>query len=159
MILLCLLFLFSCEKKGKNLETEFSSKFRYLAEVKIGEFETKGEVFFDKEENLHFLHNDPTTLLFGMEEVFCEKKIKTYYKDLEYERDFVNTGTAIIKMLFDTIDLNDAKLNSSKNIFTKKYVGKDFSFDLTIQRDDNKKYEIKGNGWDTSFQIIFTHKA
>ena len=157
-LLICILTC-SCEKNSSPPSENFNLNTQYLASIQIENFESKGEFFFDEEKKLHLLHADPTSPLFGMEEIFDQDKIKTIFDHLEYEKTFSRHGTAILKCIFDVIQTENGKTEIENGLRVKKYSGEDFCFTLSSSKENPKAKTISGNGWNSKFNITFLPKA
>ncbi len=159
VFLLISLFICGCGKNPTSPSVKPNTETRYIASIKIEDFESKGELFYDEKSRLHLLHTDPTSPLFTMEEIFDEEKIKTNFKDLEYEKDFHCSGTGILKNLFDILISETGKKtieNGEKKVI---YCGKDYNFSLSFTDKNSSKQKIFGNGWDNTFEITFSPVA
>lgn len=154
-----LIFTCGCANKNPKPSASFDSEDRFLASVKIMDLETKGEIFFDDEKRLHFLHADPTSPLFGMEEIIDGKRIVTNFMDLEYQRDFTSSGTAILKSIFDVLENKNGKTVKENGEITEKFNGEDYSFTLSSSIENPQEKKIYGNGWDSTFEITFLPAA
>ncbi len=153
LFLLFSLSLCSCSKIKTETPRLFDDSLRYHVGIKIETFETQGEVFFDEEKKIHFLYTDPTTPLFGMEEVIGEDTIKTYYKDMEYEREYTKNGLGIIKDVLKLI--NEVQIKQIKE--SKVYISKEENYSFTLDFDEKGKEpsKISGEISDVTFEINF----
>ncbi len=159
-VLLTLLFLFcSCKKADNAPSVKIDTEKRYLVSIKIDDFEGKGEIFYDKNKNLHLLHTDPTSPLFSMEEIFGEKSVKTRFKDLEYEQDLFISGTAILKNIFDLLGSENGKKVSGKGEIKTEFADENYRFTLYSEKETTEEQKIIGSGWNSNFAIIFIPAA
>ena len=101
---LIFLICIGCESATKQLEPMlFSPGNEYAVGLKIGTFETKGTISFDENGALHFLHADPNSPLFGMEEVIENGQCTVHFQDITWESDQILPSTARLKELFECI--------------------------------------------------------
>ena len=132
----------------------------YAVGVKIGEWETRGKLFFDREGALHFLHEDPTSPLFSLEEVFQGDFILSDYQSIHYESQNKGYGTGMLWDVFDLIQRG----SPVKTVKTKEKViyeyesGKDLAFSLEADRESASPLQISGVGKDLAFSITFNQE-
>lgn len=83
--LLILPFAGCSNTKKQNGTNFFSDQTHYHVGIETENVKTRGKIFFDESGCLHLLHEDPTSPLFGMEEVFSETCRKSLFHELEFE--------------------------------------------------------------------------
>ncbi len=161
-LFLFLLFFPSCQagatpppkNESIRLENEYRIGIEYM------NFATKGMLIIQEDGSLYFKHEDPNSILNGMEEIISEDKIIVKYKGIEWESGEVETGFYEIKAVFDAItkqEPSDCKTTSVRGIETKMYSfqsGKDTIFFHT-EKSSGKPVQITGSFSDLPFSINF----
>ena len=161
----CILFLIfslgGCKTKNSIEKAVFFEYDQiYYVGYKIETLQSKGSFRFDKNGDLHFLHEDPTSPLFGMEEVFCKDSVTSYFNGVQYENSSYFGGIA---------DLRDCLLlihSSKPSAFSKKSGEKTYQFDaentsfkIVLSENDNSPERILGIVNGKEFSINFSSEA
>ena len=132
----------------------------YAVGVKIGNWESRGKLFFDGDGALHFLHEDPTSPLFSLEEIFKDGHILSDYHNVRYESQNRGYGTGLFWDVFHRIlTQGPDKTAKTKEKITYEYgSGQDLSFSVETDRKSGEILEISGVGKDLTFQITFSRE-
>lgn len=89
--LVFLLLFSSCAKsRNEGSSSEFFAQGRFEVTIKTPTGKWLGELWLDEEECLHFLHKDPDSILFGLEESTDGEKITCRYKDIAWSCGEIN---------------------------------------------------------------------
>lgn len=91
----------SCQKESNYCKEEhFQSGSSYLIELTIEGYQTHGILSFDFENNMHFLHDNADSPLYGLEEYESNGTMHSNYMGIEWESDEFITSTGQLNRIF-----------------------------------------------------------
>ena len=160
-ILLGLFFFCSCKAEPQIPNADiFEPNAFYQIGFKEENLQTRGQFHFDENGTLHFLHEDPTSPLFGMEEVKEADCIKTYFNGMEYENYTYFGGINVLLDSLDTIK-NTKPTNTAEKEeeIVYRYDAEDLALELVLSKSSRKPIRITGTKNDKNFSINFSPKA
>ncbi|MBE6712639.1 MAG: hypothetical protein E7580_03840 [Ruminococcaceae bacterium] len=84
--LLIAFFSVGCEHKTENEQRAFfPTKTEFHVGIQADTFKTRICFFFDENGACHVLHEDPTSPLFGLEEIFTPDSVNGFYSGMQFQ--------------------------------------------------------------------------
>ena len=157
-ILTCALLCISCSKtEKKEGGIFFEPDTQFLIGFKTNCTQTKARLFLDQKNSLHILHEDTSSPLFGLEEIFSKESIKSYFHEFEFENSPYSGGSATIYRALLTIK-NEKNIfeETKEGITTYGYKTKEMSFSFSFEKKTRKPIRIFGKNEDGEFDINFS---
>ena len=157
VFLLSILFTIGCSaEKKKEKPIFFKPDTSYHIGFKSENANTKAKLFFDEKGLLHLLHEDTSSPLFGLEEIFSREGVKSLFYDLEFENALYYGGTATIYRAIVAIKNEESFSRETKEgITTCVYEGKQLNFSFAFDEESLVPLRIFGTENGMEFDINF----
>ena len=133
---------------------------QFVVGIKMKEYETKGKLSIGENGTLHFIHTNPKSVLFGMEEVIDDKGITVKYKGIEWPSEEVDTNFAsireVVKEMIENKPVHTEKCEMKGRRATKSVFdvfGAEISY--FYEESDQIPLQIRGNVKGMDFEINF----
>ncbi len=161
VFLLSILFCFSCSKSPQKETSPFFGKEEaYHIGFKTETTQAKAKIFFDKQGDFHLLHEDTSSPLFGLEEIFSDDGVKSHFYELEFTNPLYSGGTATVYRALGVIQ-NEEKEGeeTSKGITTYSYKTNQMDVSFVFSENNQMPIRIFGKDGGMEFDINFSTEA
>lgn len=163
ILIVCILSFASCNNNIHQKKTSYEIKFgqEYIVGIEYMDLKTKGRLKINEDRTLHFKHQDPSSVLNGMEEIISNDKITVQYKGLKWESKEADISFLKIKTILDSIletTSVETKKTSIRGIETYEQIfeiGNDTIY-LHTDRINGEPIEIYGSISGQEFSIHFS---
>lgn len=157
LFLLGILFSIGCSAEKKNDKPIFfKPETCFHIGFKSENNETKAKLFFDEKGHLHLLHEDTSSPLFGLEEIFSREGVKSHFYDLEFQNALYYGGTATVYRAIEAIKNEESISRETKQgITTYVYEGKQLNFSFLYDENTKAPLRIFGKENGVEFDINF----
>ncbi len=165
-IALLLLFIipFSCfgcnRTEQKKTNAFFHNTEHYHLNVQIENMQTKAKVYFDESGAFHLLHENSLSPLYGMEEVYTSKCVKTYFHKIEFESSPNFDGIGLVYTVLKHIQSTEPTETSKKENYAEhSYNIQNEAITFVFSTKKNDPVEICGNADGKAFRFEFSSGA
>lgn len=161
IFLLSILFCFSCSKEPKkDIPIFFADEAPFHIGFKTETTQTKAKLFIDQTGALHLLHEDTSSPLFGLEEIFSEDGVKSHFYELEFENSPYSGGVTTIYRALITIQNEECiSKERTKGLTTYNYKTDQMDFSFTFTENTYHPVRIFGKDDGIEFDINFSTDA
>jgi len=160
-LLIAILLFCSCSKPQETLsEPFFPSECVYHVGFQCGNARTLAQIFFDGDGSFHLLHEDTSSPLFGMEEVFTKEGVKSSFHELEFESVPYPGGISVLYPILQTVRTGtpaEKEADGEKMIFRYCTDSADFLFEF--RQKDSVPLRILGKYAEEEFTVNFSTEA
>ena len=162
ILLIFILLLSSCEKASeKNKIEPIKAETRYTVGVKTENFQTIGILFIRENGDCHFLHSDPNSPLFGMEEIRSNGKTKIHYQDIEWQGESADTIPTklcdLFKVIYEgNITYKNTETQNNRDLLLYQLNNDEYSIRLYFNQTNGQIKKILGKFQDQVFEITFS---
>ena len=120
----------SCQKETNNFKEEhFQSGSSYLIDFTIAGYQTNGILSFDSDNNMHFLHDNPDSPLYGMEEYESNGTMYSNYMGIEWQSDEFITSTGQLNRIFHVLREKSAQAEEKDTYDGEEVIKRQYEFD------------------------------
>lgn len=161
IVLLSIIVCCSCSKDTKNEQPIFfRSETEYFIGFKTLGTQTKAKLFFDQEGALHLLHQDSSSPLFGLEEIFGKDGVKSHFYELEFENLPYSGGVNTVYRAVSVIQNHPCiRRETDQEITTYLYQTDQMDFSFTFAEKTLQPIRIYGKDEGVEFDINFSTEA
>ncbi len=161
VFLLSILFCFGCSSEVKKDEPIFfDEETSFHIGFKSNGTNAKARLFFDESGSLHLLHEDTSSPLFGLEEIFSEDGVESHFYELKFENAPYSGGTAAVYGALKTIrEKESIASEANRGLTTLLYQTEEMDFSFTFEEDTRRPVRIFGKNNGEVFDINFQADA
>ncbi len=165
LMMICVFSFAGCQKANEKADPVlFSPGKEYTVGLKVDSFETKGLLSFEENGALRFLHSDPNSPLFGMEEVTKKGLCTVHFQNITWESDQIIPATARLWEVIEQIRTKSQTEVENDSIREQdctryEFSDDDFTVHFWINSATHTPVCIKAQ-WEGHFlEINFAYKA
>ncbi len=107
----------------------------YTIGIEGNELKTKGKIWFDESYQMHFLIEDPSSALFGMEEIVSENNLTVHFQDITWQSEEVSLPITEIFKAFQCIQNKEFQSKQDETI-------NGISVESLFYEDDEKELKV-----------------
>ncbi len=160
LILLCYLNTSCAKEPAPERENHFPADTAFHIGIDTSEVKTKAKVFFDQKGALHLLHEDTSSPLFGLEEIFTEGGVKSHFHEMEFESLPYPGGISTVYRVFKTIqEESPEERDRDQNSVIYRYENDSLQFYFLFQEENCAPLRIYGSEDGKEFDINFIAAA
>lgn len=157
---LTVLFISCAKKETLPSQNRFPPETSFHIGIETSKIKTRVSFFFDKEGAFHLLHEDPTSPLLGMEEIFTEDSVRSHFYEMEFVNIPYSGGVGIVYCVLNAIqETSPSEIAREKDSIVYEYHSDLLSFRFICARDTKSPLKITGKAVGEAFNINFTSAA